>query len=92
LIYKRVEDFHISSCFDGCRRTGKDFPKYGAPVSVLSGRKWWPLPAHGYHVVTFLTKSASNFVAISSLVLELLKKCRIRQQVGQIQTEIKPIR
>jgi len=27
-------------------RTGKDFPKYGAPVSILSGRKWWPLPAH----------------------------------------------
>jgi hypothetical protein len=27
-------------------RTGKDFPKYGAPGSILSGRKWWPLPAH----------------------------------------------
>ena len=27
-------------------RTGEDFPKYGAPGSVLSGRKWWPLPAH----------------------------------------------
>ena len=26
--------------------TGKDFPKYGAPGSLLSGRKWWPLPAH----------------------------------------------
>ena len=24
----------------------KDFPKYGAPGSILSGRKWWPLPAH----------------------------------------------
>ena len=24
----------------------KDFTKYGAPDSVLSGRKWWPLPAH----------------------------------------------
>jgi hypothetical protein len=23
----------------------KDFPKYGAPSSILSGRKWWPLPA-----------------------------------------------
>ena len=33
-----------------------------------------------YDVVTFLTqwgKSASNFVAISSLVVELLKKCRV---------------
>jgi len=27
-------------------RTGKDFPKYGTPGSILSGRKWWPLPAH----------------------------------------------
>ena len=27
-------------------RTGKDFPKYGAPGSILSGRKWWPLPVH----------------------------------------------
>ena len=27
-------------------RTGEDFPKYGAPGSILSGRKWWPLPAH----------------------------------------------
>ena len=24
----------------------KDFPKYGAPGSILSGRKWWPLSAH----------------------------------------------
>jgi hypothetical protein len=34
-----------------------------------------------YDVVTFLTQrtySCSNFVAISSLVLELLKKCRVR--------------
>jgi len=23
----------------------KDFPKYGAPGSILSGSKWWPLPA-----------------------------------------------
>jgi len=27
-------------------RTAKEFPKYGAPGSILSGRKWWPLPAH----------------------------------------------
>ena len=34
-----------------------------------------------YDVVTFLTqwgKSASNFVAISSLVVKLLKKCQVR--------------
>jgi hypothetical protein len=27
-------------------RTGKDFKKYGVPGSILSGSKWWPLPAH----------------------------------------------
>ena len=27
-------------------RTGTDFPKYGAPGSILYGRKWWPLPAY----------------------------------------------
>jgi len=27
-------------------RTGTDFPKYGAPGSILSGRKWWLLPSH----------------------------------------------
>jgi len=27
-------------------RTGKDFPKYSAPGSILPVRKWWPLPAH----------------------------------------------
>jgi len=27
-------------------RTGKEFPKYGAPGSILSGCNWWPLLAH----------------------------------------------
>ena len=57
----------------------KDSPKYGAPVSILSGRKWWPPSSTCYDVVTFLTQrtySCSNFFTISSLVLELLKKCR----------------
>jgi len=27
-------------------RTGKEFPKYNAPGSILSGCKWWPLPAY----------------------------------------------
>jgi hypothetical protein len=27
-------------------RTGKNLSKYGAPGSILSGSKWWPLPAH----------------------------------------------
>jgi len=37
------------------------------------------------HSISFLTQrtySYSNFVAMSSLVLELLKKCRVRQRVG----------
>jgi hypothetical protein len=27
-------------------RTGKDFPKYGTPGSIMSGSKWWPPQAH----------------------------------------------
>jgi hypothetical protein len=48
-------------------------------LSIMSGCKWWPLPV--CYDVTFLTQqtySCSNFVAISSLVIELLKKCRVR--------------
>jgi len=43
-----------------------------------------------YDVVTFLTpwgKSASKFFAISSLVVKLLKKCRVRQRVGHTVVE-----
>jgi len=29
-----------------CTRSGKDVPKHGASGSILSERKWWPLPAH----------------------------------------------
>jgi len=45
--HRRLESKHhwINSGSDS-RRTGKDFPKYAAPGSILSGRKWWPLPAH----------------------------------------------
>ena len=42
--------------------------------------------SHCYDVITFLTqwgKSASNFIAISSLVVKLIKKCRVRYRVGQ---------
>ena len=40
-------------------RTGKDFPKYGAPDSILSGRKWWPLPAHVMILSHFLHNEVS---------------------------------
>jgi hypothetical protein len=58
-------------------RTGKYFPKYGAPGSILSGMVATSTAC--YDVVTFLTQRtycSSNFVAISLLVLELLKKPR----------------
>ena len=38
--------YHRRNSGSNSGRTGKDFPKYGAPGSILSGRKWWPLPAH----------------------------------------------
>ena len=40
-------------------RTGKGFPKYGASGSILSGRKWWPLPAHVMMSSHFLHNEAS---------------------------------
>ena len=44
--HRRLESKHhrINSGSDS-GRTGRDFPKYGTPVSILSGRKCWPLPA-----------------------------------------------
>jgi hypothetical protein len=45
--YRRLESkHHQRNLGSDIGRTGKDFPKYGAPGSILSGRKWWPLPAH----------------------------------------------
>jgi len=40
------------------------------------------LQARSFSLLTQRTYSGSNSVAISSLVLELLKKCRVRQRVG----------
>jgi len=47
------------------------------PMKILQ----WNLNRNTFFSFTFLTlwgKSASNFVAISSLVVKLLKKCRVR--------------
>jgi len=41
-----VSKHHRKNSGNDSGRTGKDFPKYGAPGSIQSGRKWWPLPAH----------------------------------------------
>jgi len=45
--HRRLESkHHRRNSGSDSGRTGKDFPKYGAPGSILSERKWWPLPAH----------------------------------------------
>ena len=45
--HKRLESkHHRRNSGSDSGLTGKDFPKYGAPGSILSGRKWWPLPAY----------------------------------------------
>ena len=45
--HRRLESkHHRRNSGSDSGRTGKDFPKYSAPGSILSGRKWWPLPAH----------------------------------------------
>jgi len=56
----------------------RNFLHMARRVQILSGRKWWFTSSICYDVVTFPTQrtySCSNLVAISSLVLELLKKC-----------------
>jgi len=45
--HRRLESkHHRKKLGSGSGRSGKNFPKYGAPGSILSGRKWWPLPTH----------------------------------------------
>jgi hypothetical protein len=45
--HRRLESkHHKRNSGSDSGRTGKDFSKYGAPGLILSGRKWWPLPAH----------------------------------------------
>jgi len=45
--HRRLESkHHQRNSGSDSGRTGKDFPKYGVPGSILFGRKWWPLPAH----------------------------------------------
>jgi hypothetical protein len=60
-------------------RTGKDFPKYGAPGLILSGSKWWPLSAH-VMVSSHFSHNERTPVQISlqkKFVLELLQKYRL---------------
>ena len=52
---------HRRNSGSDCGRTGKDFPKYGAPGWILSGRKWWPLPAHVMMSSHFVHNEVSPF-------------------------------
>jgi hypothetical protein len=55
--HRRLEiKHHRKNSGSDSGRTGKDFPKYGVPGSILSGRKWWPLPAHVMMLSHFLHK------------------------------------
>ena len=59
--YRRLESkHHRRNSGSDSGRTGKDFPKYGAPSSILSGRKWWPLPAHVMISSHFLHNEVSS--------------------------------
>ena len=45
--HRRLESKHPRwNSGSGSGRSGKEFSKYSAPGSILSGRKWWPLSAH----------------------------------------------
>jgi len=58
--HRRFESkYHGRNSGSDSGRTGKDFPKYGAPGSILSGRKWWPLPAHVMKSSHFLHNEVS---------------------------------
>jgi hypothetical protein len=62
----KVQDVTLATDPDSdTGRTGKDFPKYGTPGSILSGHKLWPLPAHvmiSSHFLHNEVSPASNFV------------------------------
>ena len=58
--HRRLESkHHRRNSGSDSGRTGKDFPKYGAPGSILSRRKWWPLPAHVMMLSHFLHNEVS---------------------------------
>ena len=75
------------NCCDTGRRPASQparlFPAWRASLLISLSFGWGCLhnTSTCYDVVTFLTQwgeSASNFVAISSSVVKLLKKCRVR--------------
>jgi len=62
--HRRLESkHHRRNSGSDSGRTGKDFAKYGAPDSILSGRKWWPLPAHV--MMSYFLRNAVSTLQIS---------------------------
>jgi hypothetical protein len=58
--HRRLESkHHRRNSGSDSGRIGKEFPKYGAPGSILYGRKWWPLPAHVTMSLHFLHNEVS---------------------------------
>jgi len=55
----------------GKDQLAKDFPKYGAPGSILSERKWWPLPAY----VMMSSHSSHNERSPFQISLQYLHWC-----------------
>jgi len=51
--------YHRRNSDSDSGRTGKDFPKHGAPGSILSGRKRWPLAVHVMMSSHFLNSEVS---------------------------------
>jgi len=65
--HRRLESKHHRRNSDrDSSSTGQDFPKYGAPSSILSGRKWWLLSAH----VTMSSHFSHNEVQLLQIPLQ----------------------
>jgi len=70
---RRLESkHHRRNSGSDSRRTDKDFPKYGAPGSVLSGCKWWPLLAH----VMMSSHFSHNELTPVQILLQYLHWCQ----------------
>ena len=82
-----VRGFHVITVRDLATVTVKQCVALATEPAWLADRcsmsqQLGTLQTHSFPFLTQQTYSCSNFVAISSSVLELLKKCRVRQQVG----------
>jgi hypothetical protein len=69
--------FVINTECPTCYRTRHFFNNSNTNDNIAT-KQTHTLQTHSYSFLTQRTYSCSNFVAISSLMLELLKKCRVR--------------